>query len=112
MSVMTDYQENFIRNMKFYRKKAGFSQAKLAELCDVSNGTIGNIECGFTKPSFDLIFMIAEAVQVRPEDLFKTEHTEEDFTTSQLERVSEKVNSAVQDAVAKAITELKFSIRH
>ncbi|WP_407428635.1 helix-turn-helix domain-containing protein [Treponema sp.] len=58
---MTENQENFVENMKFYRKKTGLSQAKLAEMCNVSNGTIGNIECGVTKPSFDLIFSIAQA---------------------------------------------------
>ena len=52
---MIDYQKCFIENMKFYRKQKGLSQAQLAEACDVSNGTIGNIECGATKPSFDLI---------------------------------------------------------
>ena len=56
---MTDYQENFIQKMRFYRKRAGITQAGLAELCSVSNGTIGNIECGITKPSFDLIIKIA-----------------------------------------------------
>lgn len=113
---MTAYQESFVANMKFFRKRAGLSQAKLAELCDVSNGTIGNIECGMTKPSFDLIFEIANAVKVPPAELFKTEIEdyilEDKLTSNQFEIVSETVNSAVQTAVSKALHDLKFKIEH
>ena len=63
---MVDYQKCFIENMKFYRNQKGFSQAQLAEACDVSNGTIGNIECGGTKPSFDLIIQIADKLEIKP----------------------------------------------
>ena len=68
---MNENQANFIQNMKYYRRRAGLSQAQLAEYCDVSNGTIGNIECGVTKPSFDLIFAIAKALSINAADLFK-----------------------------------------
>ena len=69
---MIDYQKCFIENIKLYRKKKGISQAMLAEACDVSNGTIGNIESGITKPSFDLIVQIADRLGVKPESLFYT----------------------------------------
>lgn len=111
---MVEYQADFIRNMKFYRKRAGLSQAQLAERCNVSNGTIGNIECGITKPSFDLIFAIAEAVKVPPAELFKGDITENDFIESQFEIVKETLNSAMNDAMEKVIKNLepKFRITH
>ena len=77
---MADYQKCFIENMKFYRKQKGMSQAQLAEACEVSNGTIGNIECGMTKPSFDLIIQIADKLGVKPDSLF---FTSEDFDFKQ-----------------------------
>lgn len=43
---MNEYQQEFIENLRKYRKTRGYSQEKFAELCDVSTGTIGNIECG------------------------------------------------------------------
>lgn len=46
------------------------SQAQLAEACDCSNGMIGAIEAGRAKPSFDMILVIAEALQIHPADLF------------------------------------------
>ena len=67
---MIDYQKCFIENVKFYRKQKRFSQADLAEACDVSNGTIGNIECGLTKPSFDLLIKIADSLDIQPQMLF------------------------------------------
>jgi len=57
-------------NMKFYREKTGISQTKLSILCDCGTGTIGGIESGKTKPSFDMMIKIAEALKVNPADLF------------------------------------------
>ena len=67
---MEAYQKEFISNLKKYRKEAGLSQAKLSELCNVSNGTIGNIECGSSKPSFDLILTLANVLDIHPAMLF------------------------------------------
>ena len=63
-------QEEFIKNLKFYRKEKGLSQEKLAELCNVSTSTIGCIESAHQNPSFELIVKIAEKLDVHPADLF------------------------------------------
>ena len=67
---MHRYQQEFIANLKKYRIKSGFSQSYLAELCDVATGTIGNIECGIAKPSFDLIIKMSEVFKIHPALLF------------------------------------------
>ena len=67
---MHKYQQEFVENLKKYRMKSGFSQSYLAELCDVATGTIGNIECGIAKPSFDLIIKMSEVFQIHPALLF------------------------------------------
>lgn len=46
------------------------SQSELAEKCDVATGTIGNIECGLAKPSFDLMLLIAQVLKITPADFF------------------------------------------
>lgn len=61
---------DFRMNIKHYRTKRNMSQAQLAEACDCSNGMIGAIEAGRAKPSFDMILVIAEALQIHPADLF------------------------------------------
>lgn len=67
---MDKYQSDFINNLKFYRTKKNLSQAQFAELCNVSTGTIGNIECGIAKPSFDLIIVMSKILDITPADLF------------------------------------------
>lgn len=63
---MDTYQKDFIENLKKYRNKKKLSQAALAEICGVATGTIGNLECGLAKPSFDLLVDIAKALDVHP----------------------------------------------
>ncbi len=65
-----EYLSDFINNLKYYRNKKKLSQAKLAELCNYSDGMIGAIEAGRAKPSFDMILAIAEALDIHPADLF------------------------------------------
>lgn len=67
---MKKYQESFITNLKYFRSQKGLSQAELAERCDVATGTIGNIECGIAKPSFDLIIRMADILSINPAQFF------------------------------------------
>lgn len=104
---MIDYQQCFIDNIKFYRRKKGISQSQLAEACDVSNGTIGNIECGITKPSFDLILLIADRLGVKPELLFYSEEqavfdqelSAPTFTKQQIQKIKKTISDAVSNAL-------------
>ena len=67
---VSDLQEEFIKNLKYYRNEKKISQEKLAESCDCATGTIGCIECGRTLPSFEMIDKIASALGIHPADLF------------------------------------------
>lgn len=70
LRVMNNYLEDFRMNVKYYREKLGISQTQLSIICDCGTGTIGGIESGKAKPSFDMIIKIAEALKVTPADLF------------------------------------------
>ncbi len=70
IGIVIDFQEEFINNLKFYRKQKSVSQEKLAEACDCATGTIGCIECGKALPSFEMIVNIAAALDINPADLF------------------------------------------
>ena len=89
---------------------------KLAELCGVSSGTIGNIECGITKPSFDLIIKIAESVKIPPSEFFIAEESffsdDDKFTTAQYEIVRESFSSSINKFVDEAMKDLKYRIEH
>ncbi|MCR5605910.1 MAG: helix-turn-helix domain-containing protein [Treponema sp.] len=67
---MIEYQEEFVNNLKYYRKKKGISQEKLAESCDCATATIGCIEIFRQLPSFEMIVKIAAALNINPADLF------------------------------------------
>ena len=57
-------------NMKYYREKSNISQTQLSIICNCGTGTIGGIESGKAKPSFDMIIKISNALKINPADLF------------------------------------------
>jgi transcriptional regulator with XRE-family HTH domain len=61
----------FIANLKKFRKKEGFTQMKLAELCDTSPSYIGEIEIGRKFPSAEMIEKLANTLKIAPYHLFK-----------------------------------------
>ena len=67
---MSSYHDDVKQNIKYYREKMGISQVKLAILCNCGTGTIGGIEAGKAKPSFDMLIKIADALNITPADLF------------------------------------------
>ena len=67
---MGSYLDEFRLNMKYYRELRRISQAQLSIICDCGTGTIGGIESGKAKPSFDMMVRIADALGVNPADLF------------------------------------------
>ena len=75
---MKSYQTIFIENLKYYREQRGFSQAKLAELCECGTGTIGSIESARQFPSFDLLFRMSDVLKIHPADLFLRDASKSD----------------------------------
>lgn len=67
---MDNYLDEFRMNVKYYREEMGISQTQLSIICDCGTGTIGGIESGKAKPSFDMMIKIAQALKVTPADLF------------------------------------------
>lgn len=66
-------QQIFMANMKQSRKQAGFTQEKLAELCDTDPCYIRQIESGRRFPSLAYIERIASALNIAPYRLFYDE---------------------------------------
>ena len=100
---MEDFFEPFRFNIKFYRSERNISQRELAIQADCTDGMIGQIEAGRTKPSFDMIGKLANARKVHPADLFLR-----DASKSQ-EKVSELLSELCSQDIPEII-EKKFSI--
>jgi len=67
---MTDLRKVLASNMKFYRKKLGITQAKLAEKADITENYIAMVETGKRFPSVNMLERIAKALQKDTVDLF------------------------------------------
>ena len=67
---MTDLRKVLALNLKFYRKKLGISQAKLAEKANITDNYIALIETGKRFPSVTMLERIAEVLQKDTLDLF------------------------------------------
>ena len=66
-------QQIFMNNLKKRRKQLGFTQEKLAEMCNTDPCYIRQIEIGRRFPSLQYIERIAEALNIAPYRLFYDE---------------------------------------
>ena len=60
----------FVKNLKEFRKKEGFSQMKLAEHCDTETSYVGHIESGRKFPSMEMIEKMAKVLKIEPYHFF------------------------------------------
>ncbi|MDR0463617.1 MAG: helix-turn-helix transcriptional regulator [Treponema sp.] len=70
---MTDLRKVLAFNMKQHRKKLGLSQAKLAEMVDVSDNHIALIETGRRFASLSMLVLLAKALEIDVLELFSIE---------------------------------------
>ena len=67
---MPDLKNVFGAHVRQVRKARGFTQAQLAEHCDLSIDMVGRIERGDAAPSFDTIEKLVTALQTQAPTLF------------------------------------------
>ncbi|MFH2121509.1 MAG: helix-turn-helix transcriptional regulator [Pseudomonadota bacterium] len=67
---MIDIKKKFGRRLFQLRTEAGMTQAKVATITNLSVDLISRIERGARAPSLETIEKIAEALSIRPADLF------------------------------------------
>jgi transcriptional regulator with XRE-family HTH domain len=101
-----DLKRVFIQNLKKYRQARGFSQMKLAELCDSSTSYIGQIEIGNKFPSIEMIEKIARALHMKPHLLFFDEFDPGDDDDPPLRR-----EYAMPETVKNELLRLTMAIR-
>ena len=64
------YQQ-FGLNVVYYRKKKRLSQTQLAELADIHRTYVSAIELGKVSVSFDVLFRLAQVLEVHVSKLFE-----------------------------------------
>ena len=79
-----DLQQIFMTNLRKYRKRLGFTQEKLAEMCSTDPCYIRQIEIGRRFPSLQYIERFAKALNIAPYLLFYDETNMENDSLSSL----------------------------
>lgn len=70
---MNDLRKTFGRLVAVHRRRAGFTQSKLAEIADISVDMVTKIETGTSGARFPVIERLAVALDVDPAELFTAE---------------------------------------
>ena len=71
---MTDLRKVLASNMRLYRKNLGISQAKLAEMSNITDNYVALIETCKRFPSVNMLERIAKALQKDTLELFSVNH--------------------------------------
>jgi transcriptional regulator with XRE-family HTH domain len=67
---MTRFQEIFIRNLRYFRKKRAISQLAFSEKIGISPNYLNAVENGKNFPSPDVIQTIVDTLEIQPYQLF------------------------------------------
>ena len=89
-------------NMKKRRKQLGFTQEKLAEICNTDPCYIRQIEIGRRFPSLTYIERIAAALNTAPYRLFYDEsYTENEWLLAQQNEQKQKIKALLIENVTR-----------
>ena len=66
-----EFYQQFGLNVVYYRKKKRLSQTHLAELVDIHRTYVSAIELGKVSVSFDVLFKLAQVLEVPVSKLFE-----------------------------------------
>ena len=94
-------------NVKKYRTIKGFSQAKLAEIVDISPNFISDIETGKRWLSSDTLVNIAQALNVEVFEFLRPQQIQTDDIISFLHNYTEKASTVASEAVKQSLENLK-----
>jgi transcriptional regulator with XRE-family HTH domain len=104
---MTLLQETFIRNLRFFRKKRGFSQLGFSERINISPNYLNAVENGKNFPSPEVLQNIANALDIFPYQLF-LEHPverpgamETNAVVQELTRIKQKLMKEIDEIIKK-----------
>jgi len=97
-------RQEFIQNLKEFRKKEGFSQMKLAELCNTSASYIGEIEIGRKFPSIELIENISKVLRIEPYHLFKKRENDDSEIKNAFPLLPNAMKKEIKEEINSIIT--------
>ena len=98
--LMTHFQEVFIKNLRFFRNKANFSQLEFSEKIGLSPNYLNAVENGKNFPSAEVIQKIIDTLGIMPYQLFLEQPTvESSADTQKLTNLKQKIIQLFEEAV-------------
>ena len=101
---MTNLRDIFAYNLKEKRQNCGITQAKLAEMVNVSVHHIATIETSRNYPTLDLVERMAKALDIEIYELFINPLSPHEEMERLYQVVAKNIDQVVADAVEKALT--------
>jgi transcriptional regulator with XRE-family HTH domain len=103
---MTHFQELFIENLRFLRKKRGISQLKFSEMINISPNYLNAVENGKNFPSLEVLQQIADTLEVLPYQLFLEHPLDEtqiqmNTLTNELVRINQQFSKEIVELIKK-----------
>lgn len=106
---MNKVQKLLLTNMKDTKRKLGYSQIKLAELCNLSTSFIAEIETGKKYPSSNTLLKISKALGLKPYQLFMDKEESETFKrydviTNLYKELKGQINKDIEKIIKKYLS--------
>ena len=100
---MAKLREIFAHNLKKKRRDCGFSQAKLAEMVNVSTHHIATIETARNSPTLDLVERLAYALNIEFYELFIDPLSPIEEMERLYQTVAKNIEHLVEESIEKAL---------
>jgi len=100
---MTNLRKILAHNLKKKRKNCGFSQAKLAEMVNVSTHHIATIETARNYPTLDLVERMANVLNIEIYELFINPLSPHEEMERLYQSVAKNIEQVVADAIEKSL---------
>jgi len=103
----SDLRATLGANLKRYRNQNGLSQAKLAEILDISPNFISDMETGKRWLSSDTLVNLAKALEVEVYEFLKPPQPPAGDISGFIQNYTEKAKTAACEAVASCLDDLR-----
>jgi transcriptional regulator with XRE-family HTH domain len=91
-------------NLKENRKKCGYSQAKLAEIANITTQYIAMIEVSRKFPTPEMLDRLANALKIETHELFIVKPSPEDAMERLHDTLASNIEQIVVNAIEKTLT--------
>ena len=101
---MDNIREILAKNLRENRQRLNISQPKLAELANLSTHYIASIETSRKFPTPDVLERLAEALEIKSNELFSVSVSPERAIEELQQKVVKNIDQVVAEAVEKAVS--------